>query len=56
MGGLFIKRPGDQKRERLEKEDSYTAGLMKGREISQLTAKAIRALKGSQDPPKDSDA
>ena len=34
LGGLFLRRPGDAKRDRLEKEASYNAGLEKGREIA----------------------
>lgn len=34
LGGLFLRRPGDAKREGLEKESSYNAGLEKGREIA----------------------
>lgn len=35
LGGLFLRRPGDQKREALEKEASYNAGLEKGRDLAE---------------------
>ena len=33
MGGLFLRRPGDAKRERKEKEASFRAGLAEGQEL-----------------------
>jgi len=49
MGGLFLKRPGDKKREKEQTDASYEAGLKKGREIAQAAAEAIRALKRGQE-------
>ena len=34
LGGLFLRRPGDAKKQGLEKEASYNAGLEKGRDIA----------------------
>lgn len=33
LGGLFLRRPGDAKKEQQEKEASYNAGLAKGRDL-----------------------
>lgn len=49
MGGLFLKRPGDKKREQMEKEDSYTAGLEKGREIASAVRESVEALSSQRD-------
>lgn len=35
--GLFTKRPGTDKQISKEKEDSYNAGLFKGKQIAELT-------------------
>lgn len=40
LGGLFLRRPGDAKREQREKEDSYNAGLAKGRDLLSQTVSA----------------
>lgn len=45
MGGLFLKRPGDRKREQLEKEASYQAGLDKGQRIADSVKQGIEALR-----------
>jgi hypothetical protein len=49
MGGLFLKRPGDKKREQMEKEASYRAGLDKGQRIAQGVKDGIEALRGHQE-------
>ena len=56
MGGLFLKRPGDKKREKEQTDASFDAGLKRGREIAQAASQAIAALKESQSEEKDADA
>lgn len=41
LGGLFLRRPGDAKREQREKEASYNAGLEKGQMIADAVKQAI---------------
>ena len=36
LAGWFLKRPGEDKAVAKEKEDSYNAGLSKGKELAQL--------------------
>ena len=48
MGGLFLKRPGDRKREEMEKEASYQAGLDKGQRIADSVKQGIAALREQQ--------
>jgi len=52
MGGLFLKRPGDKRREKAETDASYTAGLEKGREIGSSVAEGLAALREGQQTPK----
>ena len=49
LGGLFLRRPGDANRERMEKEASYNAGLERGRTI----AEGIRAMRDAQNEGSD---
>jgi len=49
MGGLFLKRPGDKKREQQQTDASYDEGLKKGREIAQAAAEAVRTLRMNQE-------
>jgi len=51
LGGLFLRRPGDANRERLEKEASYRAGLEKGKQIAESTMEVVKAVKGTETPP-----
>lgn len=51
LGGLFLRRPGDAKRERLEKEASYNAGLEKGREIAAGLEAIHDAIHAEDEPP-----
>lgn len=53
LGGLFLRRPGDANRERIEKEESYRAGLEKGRQIAETTMQAVSAVKDAQTPPEN---
>lgn len=53
LGGLFLRRPGDANRERLEKEASYRAGLEKGQQLSEAAVEAVRIVKDAQTPPED---
>ena len=46
MGGLFLRRPGDAKREQKEKEASFKAGLEKGQSISESLEEAIQTMTG----------
>lgn len=48
LGGLFLRRPGDATRERLEKEASYNAGLEKGRQLAGTVQEALEDLKEAQ--------
>lgn len=48
LGGLFLKRPGDAKKEQKEKEDSYNAGLAKGKVLAEDAMEAIYALRNTQ--------
>jgi hypothetical protein len=34
LGGLFLRKPGDTKRNYVEKEDSYNAGLREGKRLA----------------------
>jgi len=47
LTGLFLKRPGEDKRVSKEKEDSYNAGLEEGRRIAAAVKEALT------DKPKD---
>ncbi len=49
LGGLFLRRPGDKKREQMEKEASYRAGLDKGQRIAVGVEEAIEALRSQGD-------
>jgi len=49
MGGLFLKRPGDRKREQLEKEASYNAGLDQGRQIASAVRAGLEAMRAQDD-------
>lgn len=40
LGGLFLKRPGEEKRVRKEKEDSFNAGQRKARDLVALAKEA----------------
>ena len=53
LGGLFLRRPGDANRERLEKEASYRAGLEKGKELAEATMAAVAVVKGAETPPEN---
>jgi hypothetical protein len=53
LGGLFLRRPGDANRERMEKEASYRAGLEKGRQIAETTMQAVEVIKDAQSPPEN---
>jgi len=44
LGGTLLRRPGDAKREQKEKEDSYTAGLERGREIAEKAIEEARRV------------
>ena len=48
LTGLFMKRPGEDKRVSREKEDSYNAGLEEGRRL----AEAVKAELAKQQEPK----
>lgn len=48
LTGLFMKRPGEDKRVSKEKEDSYNAGLEEGRRL----AEAVKAELAKQQEPK----
>ena len=56
MGGLFLKRPGDKKREEVEKQASYQAGLDKGQRIADSVKESIDALRGQVGGTNGSDA
>ena len=43
--GLFLKRPGEDKRVAIEKEDSYNAGLAKGSQIADQVKTLVEAVK-----------
>jgi hypothetical protein len=45
LGGLFLRRPGDANRERLEKEASYRAGLEKGKQLAESTMEVVAAVR-----------
>jgi hypothetical protein len=45
LGGLFLRRPGDANRERLEKESSYRAGLEKGKQLAESTMEVVAAVR-----------
>jgi len=55
LGGLFLRRPGDANRERLEKESSYRAGLEKGKELAEATMEVVAAVRrpDASEPPTD---
>ena len=53
LGGLFLRRPGDANRERLEKEASYRAGLEKGKQLAEATMAAVAVVKGAETPPEN---
>jgi len=44
-GGLFLRRPGDKRRQRVESDKSYNEGLQKGQRISQSMLEAMEALR-----------
>ena len=46
LGGLFLKRPGEEKRLRTEKEESYNAGLETATE--KMAGAVTRAFKASR--------
>ena len=48
LGGAFLRRPGDDKREAAEKEKAYNAGLKKGEKMAQNAVQAIRDLADAQ--------
>jgi hypothetical protein len=48
LGGAFLRRPGDDKREAAEKEKAYNAGLEKGEKMAQDAVSAIRELADAQ--------
>ena len=51
LGGLLLKRPGDAKKERIEKEASYNAGIQKGHQIAEDVRRGLKALKEAQTLP-----
>jgi hypothetical protein len=51
LGGLLLKRPGDAKKEQLEKEASYNAGIQKGHEIAENVRRGIEAFREAETPP-----
>jgi hypothetical protein len=51
LGGLFLRRPGDANRERLEKEASYRAGLEKGQKLAEAAVDAVSIIKKAETPP-----
>ena len=55
LGGLFLRRPGDANRERLEKEASYRAGLEKGKQLAESTMEVVAAVRrpDASEPPTD---
>jgi hypothetical protein len=55
LGGLFLRRPGDANRERIEKEASYRAGLEKGKELAEATMEVVAAVRrpDASEPPTD---
>jgi len=48
LGGAFLRRPGDAKKEAAEKEASYNAGIRRGEEMAQNALSAIRELSDAQ--------
>lgn len=48
MGGLFLKRPGDKRREAAERDESFQAGLEKGRTISRAVEKGLSDYEGRE--------
>lgn len=48
LGGAFLRRPGDDKREAAEKEKAYNAGMKKGEQMAQDAVSAIRNLAEAQ--------
>lgn len=48
MGGLFLKRPGDKRREAAERDESFQAGLEKGRAISRAVENGLSAYEGRE--------
>jgi hypothetical protein len=55
LGGLFLRRPGDANRERIEKEASYRAGLEKGQKLAEATMEVVAAVRrpDASEPPAD---
>lgn len=51
-GGLFLRRPGDKRRMRVESDKAYNDGLQKGQRISQSMLDAMEALR---DQPAESE-
>jgi len=50
LGGLFLKRPGDGKKERQQSEASYNAGLEKGQRLAAGVMEGLKALRDGQNP------
>ena len=58
LGGLFLKRPGDKRREAVEKDVSYREGLLKGRGIGKTIEDGLVAFmdeRNSKPDPEDSE-
>ena len=49
LGGLFLKRPGDKRREAIERDESYRAGLLKGREVAKAVEDGLSAFRNAQE-------
>ena len=58
-GGLFLRRPGDDKKERKAAEDAYNTGMKRGKDWAEQAMKVVYAAKGEKGPdtpPSDGDA
>mgnify|MGYP003111429108 FL=1 len=55
-GGLFLRRPGDDKKERKAAEDAYNTGMKRGKDWAEQAMKAVYAARGEKDPDTPSDS
>ena len=58
-GGLCLRRPGDDKKERKAAEDAYNTGMKRGKDLAEHAMRAVYAAQGNkkrQDPPEDGNA
>jgi hypothetical protein len=48
LGGLFLRRPGDAKREQAEKDAAYNAGREQGESLAKTVIEGVESLKQQQ--------